>query len=753
MRQPYNVDMENNSKNSAPDPLATATIPALTLEAIYTDKLFDAKHLRQPHWLKDGKRFSYLETAPESEVITVWMYDVATAKRTPLVSLEALQVDGEPLIIHGYQWSPDETRLLFARLPRSHDPDGDKQIFVYTLATKKLACIASTEQEYRNVKWSPDGRFLGYVLQDDLYMLDLDSGQVTRLTSSASATIYNGRFGWVYQEELYLVDGWEWSPDGQYIAYVQSDETLVPTVDLTRYDAMRLTPTVQRYPKAGDPNPQVRLGIIDIGKTGDKDDDNELEKDSNPIQPPTRWVELGQDSEFYIACMQWSPQGILLVQRIPRLQNRLDLLKVDPHTGAAAIILTETDEAWVDSPGKLTFVNKSFLWLSERSGYRHLYLFDAEKQDGNYVEGIPLHPLTEGEWEVEALLGVDVDAKNHSKSTIYFSAAHPQPHQRQIFSVSLKGGKITPLTTLPGIYHALFAPDAKRYLSTFSTRVTPPETSVCSVKKGHIATVHTNTLGAAGINAMAQWEFTSFETEEGVRLNAAILRPPDFDAVRTYPVLMWTYGGPGSQVVLDGYGSRIGLEQFFVQNGYILVMVDGRGSGKRGRDFKKITYLNLGQFEVEDQIAGAKWLGGLPYIDKERIGIWGWSYGGYMASLCILQGANVFKTAVAIAPVTHWKFYDTIYTERYMRRPADNPEGYERSSPLTHAAKLKGKFLLMHGLADDNVHFQNAAHLAELWQQQGKPFEMMVYPGKHHGLEGVGLHWARTLTDFIFENL
>lgn len=707
-------------------------VPPLTLEAIFNDKLFEAKQLRQPHWLKDGRRFSFVDAAGDKEALTLWIFDVESQSRLPLLDVEMLKADGEPLVIHGYQWSPDETQILFAREPRAHDPEGDKALYIFTFATGKLRCIQRTDQEYRNVKWSPDGRRLGYVRGDDLYVLDLAAGEETRLTGTASSAVYNGRLGWVYQEELDLVDGWEWSPDGRYIAYFQMDETQVPIVPLPRYEDLHLAPELQRYPKAGDPNPLVKIGAIDLENINSDAD--------SPVE--TMWVDLGPDPDIYIAAMQWTPTGDLLLQRIPRLQNRLDLLRVDLQTGAVTTLLTETDEAWVDAPGKLMFAGDTgdFLWLSDRSGYKQLYLYDRYGQ--------LLRQLTGGDWDVSGMLSVDREA-----GCVYFSAAHPAPHERHLFRISLNGGEPVQITRASAMHHGLFAPDAKTFLHTFSARTTPPRVEFCRADGERIAAVLDNPLPAAQAAMRSEWEFTSFQTSEGITLQAAILRPPDFESARKYPVLMYTYGGPGSQVVQDGWGSRVGLEQYLAQNGYILALVDGRGAGGRGRDFKKATYLQLGRHEVDDQIAGARWLCRLPYVDGARIGIWGWSYGGFMASLCILRGADVFRAAVAVAPVTHWKLYDSIYTERYMRRPEANPEGYERNSPLKYAEQLKGKFLLMHGLADDNVHFQNAAQLAELFQKHGKPFQMMAYPGKHHGLEGAGLHWAGHLTEFVFANL
>lgn len=748
---------------------AAATTPAaftpLTLKAIYEDKIFDSKHLRQPHWMKDSKRFSFLDALPKTEIVTVWMYDVDKGEPTPLIFADTLKINGEinneiqpgeepkakeesTLVIHGYQWSPDETRLLLARLPRPHESEPDKALYVYTPETQMLECVAQTAQEYRNVKWSPDSKSLGYVKADDLYLLDLETKTETRLTDTATSSLYNGRFGWVIEEELDLVNGWAWSPDGKWIAYCECDESAVPLVPLTRYETLHLEPEMQRYPKAGDPNPVVRVGLISVeGRQGDKKTRRQGDKErllTLNSRPSTTWLDTGSDTDIYIAGFQWTPDNQLLVQRIPRLQNKLNLLRFGPASGESTTLLTESDAAWVDARGAITFVGDTgeWLWPSDRDGYNHLYLYD---RDGNL-----LRQLTSGAWDVDTLLGVDAEQR-----TVFFSAGRQGVQAREVWSVSLDGGEPAQISQTSGFNRALFSPDGKQMLNTVSSRSTPPQTDLRQADGRLIAPILDNPLPEleAYRAGFGYWEFTSFPTVFGSVLNAMVLRPVDFDPTRQYPVLMYTYGGPNSQSVIEAWGSRIGLEQLLAQQGYIIAIVDGRGSGMRGRDFKKCTYLNLGQYEVEDQIAAAKWLAELPYVDETRIGIWGWSYGGYMASLCLLRGADVFKTGVAVAPVTDWKLYDSIYTERYMRHPEDNPEGYAHSGPLAHAEKLKGKFLLMHGLDDDNVHFQNAAQLAELWQKHDKPFQMMVYPGKHHGLEGVTQHWAQTFTDFILANL
>jgi dipeptidyl-peptidase-4 len=652
--------MENTtSQIDTADP--TVPLP-LTLEDIYTHKIFEAVRLQQPHWMQDSLRFSYVDRVPDSETSTLWFYEIATGTRTVVIPADAFHLAPEDRIkpfpapgeietaetepetpeqerkrstlpIPGYQWSPDEKRILIANLPQRRASHGDVALFVFDVEAQTMRRVTPERHEYRNVKWSPDSRSLGYVREDDLYRLDLETGVETRLTDTARAQLYNGRLGWVYEEEVELADGWTWSPDGCRIAYFLQDEKDVPQVDLPNYAALHMTPRQTRYPKAGDPNPTVKIGVLDVPEYSE----------SAPV-PETRWIDLGADTDIYIYRIQWTPDSSrLLLQRIPRLQNRLDLMLADPQTGATTVVLTEEDAAWVDTPGEVPFVKETdqFLWTSDRSGWRHLYRYDLTGK---------LHgAVTAGEWDVERFAIIDA-----SQKMVYFTAARPSALERQIFQVSLDGGEITQLSTGRGYHAPLFAPDAAHYLDTYSNRSTPPEVTLHQASGATIATVLVNPMPKRQGRRIGEWKFTTFETTDGVTLNAALLYPVDFDPERKYPVLMYTYGGPGSQVVLDNYGSGGGLEQWLAQEGYLLVLVDGRGSGMRGRDFKKITYLKLGDYEVHDQIEGAKWLAGLPFVDAARIGIWGWSYGGYMASLCILRGADVFRAAVAVAPVTHW---------------------------------------------------------------------------------------------------
>jgi dipeptidyl-peptidase-4 len=426
-----------------------------------------------------------------------------------------------------------------------------------------------------------------------------------------------------------------------------------------------------------------------------------------------------------------------------RLQTRIDLLLANPATGASRVILSEQDPAWIDAPGDLTLLSRSdeFIWPSQRNGFRHLYLYS--------LTGKLQRQLTSGNWEVDAVSGVD-----QAHRMVYFTAANVSPMERQICSALLDSeGPVVQISDGAGTHAALFSPTADYYLDTFSSRTSAPRVMLHHAAGHQVAVVHENKMPGLAGHELGTWEFNSFKTSDGVTLNAALLKPLNFDPSRRYPVLFYAYGGPGSQTVLDAWGSGGGLEQLIAQHGYVLAMTDGRGTGFRGRDFTKTVYQNLGKWELADQMEAARWLGTLPFVDASRIGVWGWSYGGYVAALCATHGEGLFKAAVAVAPVTHWSLYDSIYTERYMRRTSDNPKGYESSSPITYAAELKSKLLLIHGTADDNVHFQNSAWLASALQRHGQQFETMYYPDQKHGLAASIMHLFTLFTDFITKNL
>ncbi len=717
--------MENNIHPSVPAPI--------TLEDLHKGRIFETKSLRSPHWMQDGMRFSVLEKIPDTDATGIWMHSVENPEPQLITPLQALQLPPAPgedpaaapryLPIPGMQWSPDENSILIASLPARRSSTPDSQAHLFNLHTNTTTQIAAHRKNLRCIKWAPDSRHIGYVSDDELFVLNTETGEERQLTFSASPTAYNGRFGWVYEEELGLADGWKWSPNGGSIAYWHVDESQVPAVDLPIFTELHQKPERTRYPKAGDLNPVARIGVVHLHDARER--------------PATIWLNTGPDPECYLARMQWTPRNTLLIQKLNRPQNRLDLLEADPHTGVCRIVHAETAEKWLELHDEVCFAGKTnrFLWLTPRSGYMHLWLADLD-------EGL-LHPITEGEWEVTTLCGLDAEQK-----MALFQAALPSPTERQLYlaPIEAKASPI-PITTEPGSHSALCSHSTDWFLHTFSSCSSPPAVSLHHLEKGIGRVLVENTMPSLDRSRLAETRFFKIELAEGLALNALCMLPPQHKAEKPCPVLMYTYGGPGSQVVRNEWGG--GFDQVLASAGIACVRVDGRGSGMRGLEFEQCTWKRMGILEAEDQIAAAHWLAQQPWANPKQIAIWGWSYGGFMACNCILRGAEIFCAAAAVAPVTHWSLYDSIYTERYMQTPAENPEGYAETSPIPLAEKLQGRFLLMHGSNDDNVHMQNAMRLAAEFQRLGKPFEMMIYPGKRHGMEGVHPHVHATLLSFF----
>ncbi len=673
-------------------------------------------------WMKDGLRIVYADS--DGGRATLFTYHAETEERARLVDPDKLKLpDGRAIGLAGHQWSSDESSLLLSDSPNRRGAS-QGNLYLFTLAGQTLRQLTNVKEPQRNAKLSPDGKRVGLVRSDDLWVLDIRTGREKRLTKTATPTRYNGRFGWVYEEELDLVDGWQWSPDGKNIAYWQVDESQVPQVNSMNYDDLHMKPVETRYPKSGDPNPIVKIGFV------------------SSEGGATHWADLGEDPDIYVARIQWTPKGEgLLIMRLPRLQNRIDLLLANPHTGKVRTVLSDEDKAWLDVPPDPRFLpdNRHFLWHSDRDGFDHVYLFD--------LEGALVRQVTKGPWDVTAVAHLDATHR-----VVYFTAARPNPLERRLFQVSLDGGVEAELTPERGTHEVNFSPASNYYLARRSNLNLGPDLALCKITGFRQKIISTSPPVTPN---QPQWELMTFKTADGQTLYARMLKPPGFDPSRKYPVWMNNYGGPGSQTVRDTFLSTggFGLDGELHRRGFILFAVDNRGTGARGREWKKVTYQSLGHWETHDQNEGARFLATLPYVDAGRIGMQGHSYGGYMALMCILLGDGLFKAAIAGAPVTHWQFYDSIYTERYMRRPAENPSGYNDSAPLTHAGKLKGKLLIAHGTADDNVHFQNSCRFVQELQKRGIEFEVMYYPGKHHGIEGVGRHVEKTYLEFILRNV
>ncbi len=703
----------------------------LHLDDIFGSGKFSGKGLSGVHWMNDGARYSYYERDTASKATNILVFDAGERSSRLVLSTSALKLNPNdpPFRFTRYLWSPDEKQILFISAPPEREylsrltPAGN--IFLYDFAAKSFRRLTNVSEPQYNVKFSPDGKSVGFVRENNIFIVDIASGAERQLTKDGAEHIINGKFDWVYEEEFEISDGWQWSPDSRHIAFWRLDENRVPEYTLTEWDSLHLTLIPMRYPKAGDPNSVVKIGVVDVQSSS------------------TTWIDIGTNDDVYIPRIQWTlDPGILSVQRMNRGQNLLELLYADISTGATRTVLTETDDKWVEVTNDLTFLkNGDFIWPSERDGYRHLYLY---RNDGTL-----LNQITKGKWEVESLYGVDDKA-----GELYYSSTEASPLERQIYKIQLNGKKEHRLTAIPGTHAGNFSPTYEYCLDTYSNISTPSKVMLLNGEGKPLATIVDNDNAALHDIQFGTTTFLSFTTSDSVQLNASILKPADFDSTKKYPVLVYTYGGPGSQVVRDAWENSLWYA-YLGQHGYLIFKVDNRGTGARGKEFKTAGYRNLGKWEVHDQVEGAKYLASLPYVDKTRIGIWGWSYGGYLSSMVILNGADYFKAAIAVAPVTNWRYYDNIYTERYMGTPQDNPAGYLESSPITHASKLKGKFLLIHGTSDDNVHFQNTANFVSALEKANKQFTTMFYPDKNHGIYGglTQLNLYTLMTNFILTNL
>ena len=709
----------------------TQTPPSqLTVERIFATSDFRLQSLPAIQWMDDGQRYTFV-----GENGDLMVEDAASGRREVLVAAASLVPPGgtEPIDIEGYEWAGGERKLLiYTNTQRVWRANTRGKYYVWDLDRRTLT-PASTQPGWQQfAKFSPDGSRVGFVRDNDLFVTELATGRETRLTQDGSETIINGTFDWVYEEELGLQDGWRWSPDGERIAFWRIDQSPVRTFYMIQEtDSLYSQPVALRYPKAGSPNPTARIGVVEVG--GGR----------------TTWMDTGSDPEALLARMEWaeSPTEVV-IQRTNRIQNRLDVLMADAATGRSRVLFTETDSAWVDVEDTFTWLDggRQFLWSSERDGYRHLYLYN---RDGSLAR-----QLTRGEWEVTSVLGVD-----ERGGWVYFGAAEEGPLQRHVYRVRLNGrGGVEQLSREAGTHNAALSPAGTYYLDFYSTISTPTVTRLHRADGTEVRVLADNARvrqTVAGLSIRPP-EFLQIPTSDGTQLNAWMIRPADFDPAKKYPVLMYVYGGPGSQTVTDAWGgSRYLWHQSLAQRGYIVVSVDNRGTGARGRDFKKVTYLDLGAREAADQIEAANWLARQPYVDAGRLGIWGWSYGGYMTAFTMSRPGSPFKAGISVAPVADWSLYDTIYTERFMRTPQENPEGYRRSAPVNFAADMKGKLLLVHGTGDDNVHFQNSVRLANALQAAGKQFQFMAYPDRTHSISGgrTSVHLFSMLTDWIVQNL
>ena len=587
-------------------------------------------------------------------------------------------------------------------------------------------------EKYPAVRWIIQSANIGFAKANNLYIFDIASGKTAQVTSDGKKNnIINGITDWVYEEEFAFVRAYDWSADSKKLAYIRFDETAVPEFSMNIFKK-DLYPTVEtfKYPKAGEKNALVSLHIYDVASNAAKT------------------VNLSNYNDFYIARLKWTNDAnILSAQVLNRHQDNLDLLFVDGNTAAAKAVLNEKDKAYVDVTDNLTFLkDNSFIWTSEKDGYNHIYLYDKTGKLKNQI--------TKGPWEVTAYYGFDEKTK-----TVFYQSVEKGSIVRDVYRIGFDGKNKVKLSNQIGTNNATFSPNFQYFINSYSSVSQPTIHTLNSAKDGKvIQTIIDNKALAEKVKKydLPTKEFFELTTEKGHKLNAWMIKPKDFDASKKYPVFMFQYSGPGSQQVANQWLNA--NDYWFMmlsQQGYIVACVDGRGTGFKGAEFKKCTQKELGKYEVEDQIDAAKVIGNYAYVDKTRIGIFGWSYGGFMSSNCLFKGADVFKMAIAVAPVTNWRFYDSIYTERYMQTPQENASGYDDNSPINHVNKLKGKFLLIHGTADDNVHVQNTMQMVEALVQANKQFDWAIYPDKNHGIYGgkTRIQLYNKMTNFIKENL
>lgn len=697
----------------------------ITLEDIWTSGTFYPQTMGDVVSMKDGEHYCMLEND-----IMINEYEYKTGEKTKtIVRTGQLVPEGqkEGISIDEYAFSPDETKILIAtKTDKIYRHSTISEYYIWDTKTKKLTSLSNGGKQ-RLASFSPDGSKVAFVRNNNLFIKDLVSGKEDQITTDG---LYNniiyGTPDWVYEEEFEFTKAYFWSPDGNKLAFYRFDESKVKEYDMVLYDSLYPTIYKYKYPKAGEDNSIVSILMYDL-KTG-----------------KTQTMDIGTEKDQYIPRLKWTEDpNILSIQRMNRLQNKFEIFLADATNGTSKVIYTETDKYYIEITNNLIFLKdrENFLLTSEKDGYNHIYLYN--------MQGKQVMQLTSGKWDVTEVKGVDEKNK-----IVYYISAEEAPMNRALYSVKLDGTKKTKLSLKEGSNDVDFGEGYKYFINTYSNANTPPYVTINKISGKEQKVIIDN---SEIITAMKEYDFTpeeffTFKTTDNIELNGWMIKPPDFNANKKYPVFMYVYGGPGSQTVENswGYYDFIWFEML-AQKGYIVVSVDNRGTSGRGADFKKCTYGQLGKLETIDQIEAAKYLGSLAYVDKSRIGIWGWSYGGYVTALCLTKGADYFKMGIAVAPITNWRYYDNIYTERYMGLPKDNASGYDDNSPVNYVKKLKGKFLLVHGTADDNVHFQNSMELVKALIAANKQFEMQFYPNKNHGIYGgyTRYHLFKKMTDFI----
>ncbi len=705
----------------------------LTLEDIFSKTTFRAASVPGFTWMRDGRYYSAVDAAG------LVQHEVATGRAVQTL-VAAAALGGLP--VEGYDFNADEQKVLFSTAVEPiYRHSARANYYVFDRGTRKLTALSpGGKQSYAT--FSPNGQQVAFVRDNNVFLTDLATMTETPVTTDGVRNqLINGAADWVYEEEFSFAQGFHWSPDGRKIAFYTFDESQVPEYDMQVWGDLYPKEYRFKYPKAGEKNSVVRVSVYDVASR------------------KTTKVDVGPEPDQYLPRLMWTAApNVLSIQRLNRLQNKLEILHADATTGQSKVVLTDTNKAYVEINDDLNYLEggKQFLFTSEQDGYQHLYLYD--------MSGRLVRQVTKGPWEISEINGFDAKA-----GTVYFTSTEGSALERHLYRIGLNGqGKTRLGDAGRGVDAVNMSPDTRYYLDVHSSAGVPPVASLRAGRTGKLVKVLEDNAPLRQTLArydLGKHEFFTFKTTEGLTLNGWMIKPSNFDPAKKYPVLMYVYGGPSfgsssTQTVLDNAGGGAGFNnylwyQMLAEKGYLVVSVEGRGSSGRGADFRKATYANLGKLETVDQAEGAKYLGALPYVDKSRIGIWGWSFGGYMTALEMTKNPDLFRMGISVAPVTNWRYYDTVYTERYLRTPQENPGGYDDNSPVQFAQNLKGKFLLVHGTGDDNVHFQNSIAFVDALVKADKDFQTLYYPNRNHGIRGgnTSLHLYRQLTNFITGNL
>lgn len=704
---------------------------AITLEDIWKNNAFSSKGVYGINSMKDGLHYTVLVNSGKEQFIVKYNYVSGLAVDTIFNSLKLKSAEIAVAKIESYNFSADESKILCSTEEEKIYRHSFKSNYVvYDLTTKKWTPV-SAQGKQQLAAFSPDGKNIAFVRNNNLFVVDWAGKKEIQITQDGQKNkIINGVSDWVYEEEFAFDKAYEWSHDSKKIAFYRFDESEVKEFSMPVYGSLYPENSTFKYPKAGEKNSDVQILIYHL-------DQKKLVK-----------ADLGSEKDQYIPRIKWTyDENKLSCERLNRLQNKLELMFVDAQLGTSKVILTETSKTYIEVTDDLTFSkdNKSFIWTSELGDYNHLYHYD--------MNGKLMNQITKGNWEVIAYKGYD-----EKSQTIYFTAAFSSSINKEVCRVKIDGSDFKVISEMKGYNEPNFSSTFNYFINTQSSANTPSAYVLFDNNGKKVRVLEENEALKSKLKdySLSNKEFSTFKTEDGTELNTWMMKPSNFDEKKKYPVVFVIYGGPGRNTVVNSWeGASYMWHQYLAQKGFIVVSVDNRGTSFKGEKFKKSTYGNLGMHETQDQIEAAKYFGTLPFVDKTRIGIQGWSFGGYLSSLCITKGNDVFKTAIAVAPVTNWRYYDSIYTERFLGLPKDNAKGYDENSPINFAHQLKGNYLLIHGSADDNVHFQNSVEMITALQKENKQFDFMMYPDKNHGISGgnTRLHIYTLMTSFLLEKL